>query len=53
MARSCDADACEFQGYVKVASLHVLQKCGFKISGEDKFSDENGEEIEEIILKLE
>jgi RimJ/RimL family protein N-acetyltransferase len=55
----------EFLGYMKtrplyahvakhnVASLRVLQKCGFKISGEDKFSDENDEEIEETILKLE
>ena len=55
----------EFLDYVKmrplwahvakhnVASLRVLQKCGFVISGEDKFSDESGEEIDEIILKLE
>ncbi len=55
----------EFLSYVKtrplwahvamhnVASLRVLQKCGFVISSEDKFTEENGEEIEEIILKLE
>lgn len=54
----------EFLGYLKtrplyahvakhnVASLRVLQKCGFTISGEHKFS-EDGKEIEEIILKLE
>jgi RimJ/RimL family protein N-acetyltransferase len=55
----------EFLGYVKtrplfahvakhnVGSQRVLQKCGFVISGEDKFPDENGNEIEENILKLE
>lgn len=55
----------EFLGYVKtrplyahiakhnVGSLRVLQKCGFKISGEDKFSEESGKEIEEFLLKLE
>ena len=54
----------EFLGYVKtrslfthvakhnVGSLRVLQKCGFVISGEDKFSDESGKEIEEFLLKL-
>ena len=54
----------EFLGYVKtrplvthvakhnVASLRVLQKCGFVISSEDKFSDESGKEIEEFLLKL-
>ena len=54
----------EFLGYVKtrplyghvakhnVASLRVLQKGGFMISGEDKFSDESGKEIEEFLLKL-
>jgi len=31
----------------------VLQKCGFAISIEDKFSDEKVGEIEEFILKLE
>src|SRR3972149_5370742 len=54
----------EFLGYVKtrplyahvakhnVASLRVLQKCEFVISGKDKFSDESGKEIEEFLLKL-
>ena len=54
----------EFLGYVKTrplyahvakhnfGSLRVLQKCGFVISGEDKFSDESGKEIEEFLLKL-
>ena len=55
----------EFLGYVKtrplyahvakhnVASLRVLQKCGFVISGEDRFSEEKSETMEEFILKLE
>ena len=54
----------EFLGYVKtrplyahvakhnVASLRVLEKCGFRISSEDKFFDESGKDIEEFILKL-
>ena len=37
-----------------VASIRVLEKCGFKISGEDKgYSNARGEEVEEYILKLE
>ncbi len=55
----------EFLGYVKtrplyahvakhnVASLRVLQKCGFMISGKDRFSEEKSETMEEFILKLE
>ena len=55
----------EFLGYVEtrplvahvakhnLGSLRVLQKCGFTVSGEGKFPDENGQEIEEVILKLE
>lgn len=55
----------EFLGHVKVrplyaraakdniASLRVLEKCGFTISGEDKgFSNARGEEVEEFILRL-
>lgn len=35
------------------ASLRVLQKCGFTITGEDKgFANARGEEIEEYILTL-
>lgn len=35
------------------ASLRVLEKCGFEISGEDKgFSNARGEEVEEFILAL-
>jgi RimJ/RimL family protein N-acetyltransferase len=35
------------------ASLRVLEKCGFKITGEDKgFSHARGEEVEEFILEL-
>ncbi len=36
-----------------IASLRVLQKCGFVISGEDKFSEDSSETMEEFILKLE
>lgn len=37
-----------------VASLRVLEKCGFKIVGEDKgFANARGREIEEFVLKLE
>ena len=36
-----------------LASLRVLQKCGFTISGEARFSGMNGEEGEEFILVLE
>jgi RimJ/RimL family protein N-acetyltransferase len=36
-----------------VASLRVLKKCGFEISGEEKgFSNARGEEVEEFILTL-
>jgi RimJ/RimL family protein N-acetyltransferase len=36
-----------------VASLRVLQKCGFRICGEEKgFAHARGEEVEEIILEL-
>lgn len=35
------------------ASIRVLQKCGFMICGTDKeFSNARGEEVEEIVLKL-
>jgi len=55
----------QFLGYVKTrplyahvakhnfASIRVLEKCGFMISGEDKFPAAGGEVIEEYILKLE
>ena len=36
-----------------VASLRVLEKCGFTPSGEDVVSDGRGGEIEEFVLKLE
>jgi RimJ/RimL family protein N-acetyltransferase len=36
-----------------IASIRVLEKCGFTICGEDKgFPDAGGEEVEEFILKL-
>lgn len=34
------------------ASLAVLGKCGFKVIGEDKFSNAAGENYEEFVLKL-
>lgn len=35
------------------ASIRVLEKCGFMVSGEDKgFSNARGEEVEEFVLKL-
>jgi RimJ/RimL family protein N-acetyltransferase len=37
-----------------IASLRVLQKCGFDMYGENKgFADARSEEVEEFILKLE
>lgn len=33
-------------------SLHVLEKCGFKIESEDKYTGRDGEEIPEFVLKL-
>ena len=36
-----------------LASLRVLEKCGFTLAGEDsEFSDTHGEVVEEFILKL-
>ena len=36
-----------------IASLRVLEKCGFKIAGEDVgFSNARGKQVEEFILKL-
>jgi RimJ/RimL family protein N-acetyltransferase len=36
------------------ASIRVLEKCGFALSGEDKgYSNARGKEVEEFILKLE
>ncbi|QFF99019.1 N-acetyltransferase [Psychrobacillus glaciei] len=56
----------EFLEYIKVrplyaraakdnlASIRVLEKCGFKIISEDKgFSNARGKDVEEFILKLE
>jgi RimJ/RimL family protein N-acetyltransferase len=37
-----------------IGSRRVLEKCGFKVTGEGKgFSNARGEEVEEFILKLE
>ncbi|RDU37151.1 GNAT family N-acetyltransferase [Neobacillus piezotolerans] len=36
-----------------IASIRVLEKCGFEIKGEDKgYSNSRSEEVEEFILKL-
>lgn len=36
-----------------IASIRVLEKCGFAITGEDRgFAEARGEEIEEVILTL-
>lgn len=36
-----------------VASIRVLEKCGFRISGYERaFANARGEEIEEAILEL-
>jgi RimJ/RimL family protein N-acetyltransferase len=36
-----------------IASIRVLEKCGFVISGEDQgFPDEHGKVVEEFVLKL-
>jgi RimJ/RimL family protein N-acetyltransferase len=36
-----------------VASLRVLEKCGFRIVGEDRgFANARGEEVDELILEL-
>ena len=54
----------EFLGYVKmrplyahvakhnIASQRVLEKCGFEVTGEDKYINPAGQEVEEFILKL-
>jgi len=35
------------------ASIRVLEKCGFKITGSDRsFSDSRGEEVDEVLLEL-
>jgi RimJ/RimL family protein N-acetyltransferase len=37
-----------------IASIRVLEKCGFAVSGHDRgFATARGEEIDELILKLE
>src|SRR5437879_11729731 len=36
-----------------VASIRVMEKCGFRITGEDRgFANARGKEIEEVILEL-
>ncbi len=37
-----------------IASIRVLEKCGFVVSGQNRgFANARGEEIDELILKLE
>jgi RimJ/RimL family protein N-acetyltransferase len=43
--------------YVRVAkdnaaSLRVLEKCGFAISGQDRLPDADDDDVEELVLKL-
>ncbi len=35
-----------------IGSIRVLEKCGFIVCGEDKFSSSTGDEIEELIMQL-
>ncbi len=35
-----------------IGSLRVLEKCGFNVTGENKYSNPAGKEVEEFILKL-
>ena len=36
-----------------IASLHVLEKCGFTITGSERgFANARGEEVEEVVLEL-
>jgi RimJ/RimL family protein N-acetyltransferase len=36
-----------------IGSRRVLEKCGFKVVGEDKYTNPAGVEVEEFVLKLE
>jgi RimJ/RimL family protein N-acetyltransferase len=35
-----------------IGSRRVLEKCGFTVEGEDKFSNASGEVVEQFVLKL-
>ena len=35
-----------------IGSRRVLEKCGFEVSGEDKYTNPAGVEVEEFVLKL-
>lgn len=35
-----------------LASIRVLEKCGFSIAGEDHFIDKHGQQVDDIILSL-
>jgi RimJ/RimL family protein N-acetyltransferase len=35
-----------------IGSQRVLEKCGFKVIGEDKYTNPAGVEVEELVLKL-
>ena len=36
-----------------IASRRVLEKCGFMVIGEDKYTNRGNEQVEEFVLKLE
>lgn len=35
-----------------IASMRVLEKCGFSVQGEGKYLDRNGREVEEVVFKF-
>jgi len=47
--------ACPLMAHVarhNIGSRRVLEKCGFKVIGEDKYTNPAGVEVEEFVLKL-
>jgi len=43
---------CAYVAKHNVGSRRVLEKCGFILTGEDKYTNHAGDEVEEIILNL-
>jgi RimJ/RimL family protein N-acetyltransferase len=35
-----------------LGSIRVLEKCGFRVTGEDRWTNDQGEEIEDLVLEL-
>ena len=35
-----------------LGSIRVLEKCGFAVTGNERFTDEHGEQVEELVLTL-